>query len=213
MKKLIPIITIGLGISILFAFGKDTSNTGLQIGDKAPMIDVRMKNAGIRDFSLGELKKENGLIVVFSCNTCPFVVGMNDFPGWEKDYEALNKKANSNGIGFVLVNSNEAKRGGDDSLEKMRERGIEKGYTIPYLVDENSKLADAFGAKTTPHVYFFDKEMKLIYMGSIDNTWDPKRTSDTPYLLNAIDDLGKGKIATPTSEPRGCSIKRIAPKK
>lgn len=214
MKKLIPILTIGLGVTLLFAFSKGNSEKGLKIGDKAPMSDVRIKNAGVRDFSLDELKMKNGLIVVFSCNSCPFVVGMNDFSGWEKDYASLNSKALSNEIGFVLVNSNEAKRGGDDSLEEMQKRAIAKGYEMPYLLDENSKLANEFGAKTTPHVYFFDKDMKLIYMGSIDNTWDSKRENDEPYLKNAIDEHAKGsKISKTISEPKGCGIKRVEAKK
>lgn len=213
MKKLLPVLTISAGIAMLFAFSKDKSPKGLKIGDKAPMTDVKMKNAVDRDFALDDLKKKNGLIVVFSCNTCPFVVGMNDFPGWEKDYDALNTKAAANELGFVLVNSNEAKRGGDDSFEEMKKRVSEKQYKMPYLLDENSRMADAFGAKTTPHVYFFDKDMKLVYMGSIDNTWDSMRENDEFYLNNAINEIGKGKISKSTSEPKGCGIKRVAPTK
>ena len=213
MKKIIPIITLGLGITLLTAFAKEKTSQEIKIGSKAPMADVLMKNVGVRDFTLNDLKKENGLIVVFSCNTCPFVVGANDFPGWEKDYAALNEKANSNGIGFTLVNSNEGKRNNDDSFEEMTRRAKEKGYKMPYLLDENSKLADEFGAKTTPHVYFFDKDMKLIYTGSIDNTWDPRRSKDISFLNNAIDGSASGKIEIPTSEPKGCSIKRVAPTK
>jgi hypothetical protein len=81
---------------------------------------------------------------------------------------------------------------------------------MPYLVDENSKLANAFGAKTTPHIYFFNAEMNLVYTGSIDNIWDNKRKTDVPYLKNAIEAVGNGKkIKTDNTPPKGCSIKRV----
>ena len=78
------------------------------------------------------------------------------------------------------------------------------------MVDEKAALADAFGARTTPHVYFFDQSLTLLYTGSIDNSWDNGRKSDQSYLFNAIQAQGKGKkIKTTTTEPKGCGIKRI----
>lgn len=182
----------------------------IEIGDSAPMIDTKMVGIDGSKKALSEYKKENGLIVVFSCNTCPFVVGSSSFGGWEKTYNGLAQNADKNKLGFVLVNSNEAKRKGDDSLDEMKKHAADQGYTMPYLVDKDSKLADAFGAKTTPHVFFLDKDMKLIYMGSIDNSWDNSRTEDIAYLQNAMDEYKAGKeISESVSAPRGCSIKRV----
>ena len=162
-------------------------------------------------YSLNKLMGEKGLIVVFSCNTCPFVVGNESFSGWEHQYGDLYETAKSQGIGFVLVNSNAAKRDNDDSLEAMKKRAEEKGYKMPYLVDEGSELADAFGARTTPHVYFFDAQTKLIYQGAIDNSVDGKRKQDEFYLKDAISDhVASQKIRTESTPPRGCSIKRVA---
>ncbi len=80
---------------------------------------------------------------------------------------------------------------------------------MPYVLDKNSELANSFGAKTTPHVFFFDRNLKLIYTGSIDNSFEDKRKSDVPYLINAIDSYSKGKkIKVKSSSPKGCSIKR-----
>jgi hypothetical protein len=111
---------------------------------------------------------------------------------------------------MVLINSNEAKRKGDDSLEKMKKHASDKGYKMKYVVDKNHVLADAFGAKTTPHIFLFDKDLKLIYTGSIDNSWDGKRSKDESYLENALFEVKNGKsISTTNSSPRGCSIKRI----
>lgn len=181
----------------------------LKIGKLAPLKDHQLLSTDGTMQTLDGLKEENGLLVVFSCNTCPFVVGGEQFPGWEVQYNSLDQLSGEQKIGMVLINSNEAKREGDDSLEAMKKRSQEKGYTMQYLVDTDSKLADAFGAKTTPHIYLFNKEMKLVYSGSIDNSWDSKRTSDASYLKTALTELGKGeKISTKTSVPRGCSIKR-----
>jgi hypothetical protein len=168
-----------------------------------------MKNTQGGELSLNDAKKEKGLIVVFSCNTCPFVVGTPDFPGWERQYNELHELATKSNFGFVLVNSNEAKRDLADSFEAMLEHSKEKQYAMPYLVDVNSQLANALKAITTPHIYMFNAEMELVYVGSIDNIWDSKRKSDEPYLKNAIQALGEGKkIKTANTAAKGCSIKR-----
>ncbi|NBR14645.1 MAG: thioredoxin family protein [Flavobacteriales bacterium] len=182
----------------------------LKLKDKATFSGVKMQNTQGESISLNDAKREKGLIVVFSCNTCPFVVGTPDFPGWERQYNDLYALATKNNIGFVVVNSNEGKRANVDSFEEMVKHAQEKGYQMPYLLDEKSELANAFGAKTTPHVFFFNGDMSLIYMGSIDNIWDNKRTSDIPYLPNAIQAQSEGKKLKPNSTPpKGCSIKRL----
>jgi peroxiredoxin len=184
-------------------------NKGLKVGKSAPMSEVKLQDIDNSTKSLNDLKLENGLLVVFSCNTCPFVVGNDHFAGWEVQYNELNALALDKKVGMVLINSNEAKRANEDSFEAMKLHASEKGYTMPYLVDADSKMADAFGAKTTPHVYLFDKNMKLVYAGSIDNTWDTKRTEELTYLKNSLETLSKGeKIKEKETTPRGCSIKR-----
>ncbi|MFM7595735.1 MAG: redoxin family protein [Flavobacteriales bacterium] len=182
----------------------------LRIKDKAPMQQIEMKSVNGSMYTLNSLKKDKGLVVIFSCNSCPFVVGSDDFPGWEKQYDSLYNEALINNIGFVLVNSNEGKRTQADSYEEMIKHAKEQNYTMPYVVDEQSALANAFGAKTTPHVYFFDQTLSLIYTGSIDNSWDKGRKNDQSYLFNAIRAQGKGKKIKPnTTEPKGCGIKRV----
>jgi thioredoxin-related protein len=81
---------------------------------------------------------------------------------------------------------------------------------MSYVLDKASELANAFGAKTTPHVFFFDRNLKLIYTGSIDNSFEDKRKKDIPYLMNAIDAYSnEKKIKTKSTSPKGCSIKRL----
>ncbi|MCR9170962.1 MAG: redoxin domain-containing protein [bacterium] len=208
----------GIGALLLtgaFAFGLSSSQStisgdeGLNIGKKMPMSNYEMVGSDDETYTLSELIQENGLIVVFSCNTCPFVVGSSSFDGWEGQYNAIYEEAQANNIGMVLVNSNEAKRDGDDSKEEMAKHKEKQSYNMPYVVDKDSKLADAVGAKTTPHIYFFDGKGKLAFKGSIDNSWDTKREKLETYLLDAIAAVGNGTdIPVTSSTPRGCSIKR-----
>ena len=182
----------------------------LKIGDVLPAENTILISTKGDTTNLNELMGDNGILVVFSCNSCPFVVGSNNFKGWEHTYNSIAEKASEYEINTVLVNSNEAKRFNVDSMDEMRKRASNQEYTMPYVMDANHLVADAFGAKTTPHIYLFDGEKKLIYMGSIDNTWDSNREKDIPYLVNALEQYGKGKkVKEKTTSPRGCSIKRI----
>ena len=170
------------------------------------------KNANGPNTSLIQEVKKNGLIVVFSCNTCPFVVGSKYFPGWEKQYNDLYDTSMKNKIGFLLVNSNEAKRGGDDAFDKMETHAKKNKYKMAYLLDENSSLANELLAKTTPHVFFYNAQLELIYSGSIDNIWDGKRKKEQYYLKDAIrSHVSSKKIKPSATPPKGCSIKRVKP--
>lgn len=208
MKKLLSISIVLLLAFIGFNFAEEKLQT-LTIGSKAPLKDHQMKSTTGNKESLASLKNNSGLIVVFSCNTCPFVIGGENFEGWEKEYNQLAKLANENNLGFVLINSNEAKRKKGDGFEDMKLRAVDKAYTMPYLYDSKHKLADAFGAKTTPHIFMFDAEMTLIYEGAIDNTWKPKFDKKENYLIDAIEaHSSKSEIKNNKTAPKGCSIKR-----
>ena len=201
--------------AILFmSFSKETvyapklTNTNLAT---TGLDEIEMKSIDGKAYSIKELKKANGIVLVFSCNTCPFVVGSETFVGWENQYNQLNEISTNNQFGFALINSNAAKHTGDDSMEEMIAHAKEKKYTVPYLLDENAQLADAFEAKTTPHVFVLNNKMEVVYSGSIDNTIDSKRKKDENYLVEAIQEMNAGKaISVPNTAPRGCSIKRIS---
>lgn len=175
----------------------------LSIGDKAPSPDTKMKDISGKSISFNDVKKKNGLLVVFSCNTCPWVI-KNQQVAIEGYSYALSKN-----VGVIVLNSNEGQRGDADSKDAMAEYAKNQNYQWPYVIDENSMMADAFGAKVTPECYLFDKDMKLIYHGAI--TDNPKTPSESTrdHLKVAIDELVDGKtVSMSTSKAMGCGIKR-----
>ena len=206
MKSLLlSVATLAL-ITAMPAFAQEQA-----IGEKAPMITAPMMGIDGNANTLLDLKGDKGLLVIFSCNTCPFVVGNGSkTEGWEGRYNGLAELAESLDIGMVLVNSNEAKREGDDSLAAMKERAKEAGYTMPYVVDEGSKFANACGARTTPHVYLYNSKLELAYRGSIDDNVNRSEEVKERYLHMAMQRMAEGKkIKTTETKAIGCSIKRI----
>lgn len=184
----------------------------LAIGDKAPLTDFKMTNIDGQEWSLVDIAGANGTLVIFTCNTCPFVVGREGkSEGWEGRYNDVIAFARERGIGSVLVNSNEAKRKGDDSLEQMKLHAREAGYIAPYVVDNGHKLADGFGARTTPHIYLFNADFQLMYRGSIDDSVNSADEVTERYLEEAITRMVAGKKIKPAiTKAIGCSIKRVS---
>jgi hypothetical protein len=206
MKSIFLSCAAVLAMALTPAFAQE-----LAIGEAAPMPDAPMMGVDGEKHTLNSLKQENGLLVIFSCNTCPFVVGNGTkTEGWEGRYNGVAAFAAQRQVGTVLVNSNEAKREGDDSLPAMRKHAAEAAYTMPYLVDEGSKLANNMGARTTPHIYLFDGDMNLVYRGSIDDNVNRAEDVEERYLENALDRLAAGKkIKVAETKAVGCSIKRV----
>ena len=200
-----------LSVAALALFSMPAFAQEQAIGEKAPMITAPMMGIDGNANTLLDLKGDKGLLVIFSCNTCPFVVGNGSkTEGWEGRYNGLAELAESLDIGMVLVNSNEAKREGDDSLAAMKEHAKEAGYTMPYVVDEGSKLANACGARTTPHVYLYNSKLELAYRGSIDDNVNRSEEVKERYLHMAMQRMAEGKkIKTTETKAIGCSIKRI----
>lgn len=178
-------------------------NNELDIGDKASHTDVKMQCVSGVNLSLDDAKKDNGLLLIFSCNTCPFVIK------WEDRYNGLKEFAEKNDIGMVVLNSNYQKRNDDDSYEAMKKHAKKNAYNFPYLVDKESLLANSFGGKTTPHVFLFNNDFKLVYKGAIDDNYDDASKVNKPYLRNAMKSLASDKvIQLAETKPIGCSIKR-----
>jgi len=202
---------IGLAVFFIACAAKNSEREILALGKKAPKTDMMMKDVSGKDISLEKAAGENGLLVIFSCNTCPFVIGNGSkSEGWEGRYPEIANMAEKEGIGTVLVNSNEAKREKGDGMKDMKKRYAEKNLKGFYVMDENHVLADAFGALTTPHVFLFDSDMKLIYKGAIDDSVDSSEGVENPYLKDAIEAYKAGEKIDPNSTKQlGCSIKRV----
>jgi hypothetical protein len=210
MKKLVS-LSVALFLSTSIFSQKEI--TPLSIGTVMPEQNHKLLSIDGASVETKSLMGEKGLVVIFSCNTCPFVVGGEKFAGWEKDYNMLFDFAAKLGFNLVLINSNEDKREKGDSIEDMKVRATRLNYKMGYFLDKNHVLADAFGGKTTPHVFVFNKEFKLVYTGSIDNQMEQNKKRHTDYLKNALTASNKGKkVKMSTTPPIGCSIKRTSKK-
>jgi hypothetical protein len=184
----------------------------MEIGTYNPSLDTKLKDVSGTDLYIEQLGKKNGILLIFSCNTCPFVVGRGEeTEGWQNRYNDINAMANKLEIGFALINSNEGKRANEDSFEAMVAHAKDNGYNdIKYLMDTNSSVANEFNAKTTPHVYLFNGVHELVYTGAIDDNVDKKADVKEHWLADAMTSLSKGEeIAKPVTKNMGCSIKRL----
>lgn len=202
--------TIGLATAAMLATTTHDPLPDLAIGTFLPAPGQKMKDVSGKETSLKDLAGRNGLLVIFSCNTCPFVVGSEHGVGWEGRYPEVAATAKAKGFGVAFVNSNEAKRDAGDGFADMQARYKEKQYAGNYLLDTGHVVADAFGARTTPHVFLFNKDLKLAYKGAIDdNMGDPTQVKEH-WLRDAMASLEKGEeVKTSSTRNTGCSIKRM----
>ena len=176
----------------------------MPIGASMPNPDLKMKDVSGKEISLNSAKKKNGLLVIFSCNTCPYVI-----KNQSRTIE-VSKHAIANDIGVAILNPNEAYRGNEDSYEAMKEYAADQKYDWHYLVDQNHVMADAFGANRTPECFLFDKDGKLVYHGAIDDNPNDASAVSRKHLVEAINELKSGKeIAVKESRSVGCTIKRL----
>ena len=174
----------------------------LEIGSGMPGMNYKLKDISGNTTTLADVKGNKGTLVIFSCNTCPWVIR------WEDRYVSIADKYTPKGIGVIAVNSNAGRFDGDDSLEEMVKHAKKNDYNFPYAQDPRSQLASKFGATKTPHIYLFDNNDVLVYRGAIDDNARDARSVDEPYLANAIDQLIAGKpIEKPISKAIGCGIK------
>ena len=175
----------------------------LPIGAALPKADVQLQDVSGKMISLNQSMQSNGLLVMFSCNSCPVVIEN------QQRTLAVGNYAMSKEIGVVLLNSNEGGRNGSESLDAMKEYARSQGYKFRYAVDKNNELADAFGANRTPECFLFDKQGKLVYHGAIDDNPQDAGSVQREHLKVAIDELVSGKnITTKKTRSVGCSIKR-----
>ncbi|NPD44925.1 thioredoxin family protein [Lentimicrobium sp. S6] len=196
MKKNNLLILLLLVTSFTFA-------QGYKIGDKA--INFNLKNIDNQMVSLSEYSSEKGVVVIFTCNHCPFSVA------YEDRIIALDNKYKDLGFPVVAINPNDPISYPEDSFENMKIRAKEKGFSFPYLFDENQEVYPVYGATKTPHVYLLNNEngkFVVSYIGAIDDNSKDASQVEKTYLSDAIDALLAGKKPEPNlTKAVGCSIK------
>lgn len=201
MSKLVVASLILTATVLTFTSAKDSE---LPIGASIPKSDIKMKDVTGKEVSFQDAKKQNGLLVMFSCNTCPYVI-RNQSRTREICQYAAEKQ-----IGVMLLNSNEGSRDSDDSFDEMKVYAKNQHYDWYYVVDHNNEMADAFGANRTPECFLFDKSGKLVYHGAIDDNPADNMNVKRKHLQQAMDEILSGKeVSVKTSRSVGCSIKRI----
>jgi thioredoxin-related protein len=200
MKKIIYVFA---SLSFFIALTVMVTAKELEIQAKLPKPDVKMLDISEQSKSFTDVKGENGLLVIFSCNTCPYVIAS------EERYLEVSQLARENKVGMMLLNANEAQRGDVDSLNEMKTHAEKYRYDFPYVIDQNSSMADLFGASKTPHVFLFDKNETLVYRGAIDDSVMDAGKVTQKYLANAMSAMVQGQpIAIDSTKSIGCSIKR-----
>lgn len=201
-KSMLMLAGTSFLLMVVSAF-KPAISPELEIGSAIPKSDVKMMDISGKEVSLADSKGENGLLVIFSCNTCPYVKLS------ESRIKELAVLSKQNKIGIILINSNEAQRDSDDSFDAMKKYARDQGYNFSYVVDKNSQVADAFGATRTPHCFLFDKK-GLAYRGAIDDNIKDANDAKEHFLKDAITALGSGKpVKINSSKSVGCTIKRV----
>jgi thioredoxin-related protein len=187
----------------LFLFSFSVTDN-LPIGASLPKPDLKLTDITGKEITLKSAMKDNGLLVIFSCNTCPVVIKNQ---GRAKE---ICEYSISKNIGVVVLNSNEANRGDNESLDAMRNYAKKQAYNWYYAVDKNSELANAFGANRTPECYLFDQNGKLVYHGAIDDNPTNENEVNRRHLKEAINEVVIGKdVSVKETKSVGCSIKRL----
>ncbi|HEV2520391.1 MAG TPA: thioredoxin family protein [Thermoplasmata archaeon] len=178
----------------------ELSDFRLHRGDPAP--DFTLPGVDGRSYRLADFHQDRLLVVAFWCNHCPYV------QAWEGRMIELARATRDRGVGFVLINSNDAASYPDDSFPRMVERARQKGYPFPYLWDEDQAVARAYGALVTPHPFLFGPDRRLLFQGRIDDRHDEPSRVRERYLAQAIDQaLLDRPIARPELPVLGCSVK------
>lgn len=172
----------------------------LQIGSAAP--DFRLKATDGKLYGLSDFKSNPYLVVFFTCNHCPYVLGSDEIT------RQTALKYQEKGVAFVAINSNSANTYREDDFAHMVSRMDQYQFPWIYLHDEKQEVASYYGALRTPHFYVFDRDRKLVYTGrGLDNPRDGNKATvnDLDRVLAELTE--EKEISIKLTNPIGCNIK------
>jgi peroxiredoxin len=173
---------------------------GMPVGNKAPPFSLPGVDGNA--WSLDSFTDASLLVVVFTCNHCPYAIAN------EERLLEIQADYASRGVRLVAISSNDAEKYPDDSFGKMKEKAADKGFNFPYLYDESQEVARAYDAACTPDVFVFDRERKLVYNGRIDDNWQEPDQVTRQDLRSVLDAALEGHTVDFEHVPSmGCSIK------
>jgi peroxiredoxin len=172
----------------------------LDIGEKAP--DFKLKATDGNTYSLSDFSGSDTLVVFFTCNHCPYVIGSDEIT------RKTAHKFQNKGVSFVAINSNSAQTYPEDDFDHMVSRMERNKFPWKYLYDETQNIALEYGALRTPHFFVFNKDRKLVYTGrGVDSPRDASRIT-TDDLDRALTEITSGnKVSIPVTNPIGCNVK------
>lgn len=174
----------------------------IPLGSEMPATQAQLSRAGGGQATLASLQGSQGTVVVFWSNQCPWVEKYAD------RLAALVNDFSGRGVGFVLINSNDPSAYPQESAQQSAQRASGYPSALAYLSDSDSDVASAFGAQRTPHVFVFDANDMLVYVGTIDDSPGDAGNVTEPYLRRALDALVAGNsIPVPRTKAFGCTIK------
>lgn len=193
-----------LAVFCTAAYASETT-PGAQLGQRLPEEALHLELVDLEDqrMVLADLLAKGGALIVFTSNTCPYALD------WIDRFPRLAADSRKHGISFLLINSNARRRTSDDSPEAMRALAEEHGFDFPYLIDEESQLADALGATRTPEVFLYDGALQLVYHGALDDHSGPFERVTKHWATEALQQLAAGvEITTPNTTALGCAVQR-----
>jgi len=172
----------------------------LKIGDSA--LDFKLPATDGKTYQLSDFDDAKVLVVFFTCNHCPYVIGSDEVT------RATADKFAGRGVKFVGINSNSKNTYPEDDFDHMVTRMEEHKFPWLYLYDESQEVALAYGALRTPHFYVFDEDRKLVYTGrGVDNPRDTSKMTVNDLERALEEHLSGSQVSTPMTNPIGCNVK------
>ncbi len=179
-----------------------TPSNMMPLGTRAPDFSLLDVVSG-ENLCLQGLQGERATLIMFICNHCPYVVHIQD------ELVKLGLELPLNGVSVIAISSNDVENYPEDSPEKMKLHAETLGYNFPYLYDETQDVANSYDAACTPDFYIFDKELKCVYRGQLDESRPGNNVPVTGAdLRHVLDDIIEGREINPHQKPSvGCNIK------